>query len=216
MHKYPVIKAQKRTKRGTRAARRLRSGGRVPAVIYGRGLPGEMLSVDEETLRGIIESRAKMVELRVGSKKQAALIKDIQFGHLGDVINHVDFEGISLEETIRIEVLVETHGTPKGVREGGVLDVTHRHITVECKPGDVPSEITVEVADLAIGDIVTVGELPVPEGVKVIDEPSTVAVAVHAPRKAVEVEAEEGEEELSEPEVITARREEEEGESDKK
>ncbi len=216
MHKYPVIKAQKRTKRGTRAARRLRSGGRVPAVIYGRGLPGEMLSVDEETLRGIIESRAKMVELRVGSKKQAALIKDIQFGHLGDVINHVDFEGISLEETIRIEVLVETHGTPKGVREGGVLDVTHRHITVECKPGDVPSEITVEVADLAIGDIVTVGELPVPEGVKVIDEPSTVAVAVHAPRKAVEVEAGEGEEELSEPEVITARREEEEGESDKK
>ena len=94
--------------------------------------------------------------------------------------------------------------------------MTHRHITVECKPGDVPSEITVEVAHLDIGDTVTVGELPIPEGVKVIDEPSTVAVAIHAPRKAVEVEAEEGEEELAEPEVISARKEEEGEESDEK
>lgn len=216
MAKYPMIEARKRAETGKRAVGRLRSAGRIPAVIYGPHVATESLSVDAEAITDMVESRTKMLEVKLGKKKLPVVIKDVQFDHLGSDIIHVDFEGIDLTETLRLEVPVETHGTPKGVRNGGVMEVTHRHVTVECKPADVPNEITVEVADLDIGDTVTVGDLPVPEGVEIIDEPSTVAVAVHAPRKAIEVEEEVGEEEIAEPEVIGAAKEDEEEESGEK
>ncbi|MHC4711828.1 MAG: 50S ribosomal protein L25 [Planctomycetota bacterium] len=210
MPDYPVIEARPRDERGSRSMRRLRGEGLVPAVIYGANCDNQPLSVDAETLRGIIEQRARMVEVRIGSKSRPAVIKDIQFDHLDSEIQHVDFETINLEETMQIEVPIETHGTPRGVKNGGTMEVVHKRITVECKPADIPREITVEVADLEIGADVAVADLEIPDRVKVLDDPAQTVITVHAPRVAEEV-AEVAEEELAEPEVISAKREEEEG-----
>ncbi len=211
MPDYPVIEARPRQERGSRSMRRLRGQGLIPAVIYGADCENQPLSVHAETLRGVIEQRARMVEVKIGSQSRPAVIKEIQFDHLDSEIQHVDFETINLEETIEIDVPIETHGTPKGVKNGGTMEVVHKHITVECKPADIPREITVEVADLDIGADVTVGDLTIPERVKVLDDPAQTVITVHAPRVEEEV-AEVAEEELAEPEVIGARREEEEGE----
>ncbi len=208
MAKYPVIKAEKRTETGRRAVRKLRTRGLLPAVFYGPGTPNEVLSVNAAQMLDLIESRTKMVEISLGKSKHPAVIKEIQFDQLGSDVQHVDFEAIKLGEAIKFEVPIETHGTPKGSRNGGVLDVIHRHLNIECKPDDLITEIIVEVADLDIGDTVTVADLPVAGSIKVLDDPSTVIIALRAPRKAVEEEVEVDEEEMAEPEVIGAKKEE--------
>lgn len=211
MPDYPVIEGRPRSERGSRAMQRLRRQGLLPAVIYGADCENQPLTIDAEALKSAIEQRARMVEVKIGSKSQPAVIKDVQFDHLDSEIQHVDFETIDLEETLEIEVPVETHGNPKGVKNGGTMEVVLKHITVECKPADIPREITVEVADLDIGAEITVAMLAVPAGVKVLDDPEQIVITVHAPREEEEiVETVEGE--LSEPEVIGAKREEEEGE----
>ena len=210
MPDYPVIEGRPRGERGSRAMQRLRKQGLVPAVIYGADCDNQPLSVDAETIRGVIEQRARMVEVKIGSKLQPAVIKDVQFDHLDSEIQHVDFETFNPEETIEIEVPVETHGNPKGVKNGGTMEVVLKHITVQCKPADVPREITVEVADLDIGAEVSVAMLAVPSRVKVLDDPDQIVITIHAPREEEEVvEAVEGE--MAEPEVIGAQREQEEG-----
>ncbi len=205
MAKRPLIEAEKRSVTGKRAVRKLREEGKVPAVIYGPDRDTENLSVSVERMQEIIDSRSHTVEVRIGSKTQPAVVKQVQFDHLGSDIYHVDFESINLAEIVRVQVAIETHGTAKGTRNGGVLDVVHRHVTVECAAGDVPNEVMVEVADLDIDSTVTVAQLVLPEGVKVVDEPTAIVVIVHPPRAAEAVTAEVVEGEAAEPEVITRK-----------
>ena len=83
MPENPVLETKKRTERGTRSAKRLRGQGLIPAVMYGPGVETELLAVDGEALYDAIEQRARMVELKIGSKKRPVIIKDVQFDHPG-------------------------------------------------------------------------------------------------------------------------------------
>lgn len=208
MPEYPVLEARKRTERGTRSAKRLRGQGLIPAVMYGPGVESELLAVDGEALYDAIEQRAKMVEIKIGSKKRPAIIKNVQFDHLDSDIQHVDFEIIKMTDNVRIDVSIETHGTPRGVRNGGVLELARKHVTIECKPTGIPREITVEVAELDINSVVTVADLEVPKGVRILDDPGITILSIHPPR--VEMEEEEVSEEMAEPEVIGQKKPEEE------
>ena len=203
MPENPVIEARERTERGSRASRRLRSRGLVPGVMYGAGTETEALSVEADRLNQLIEEGARIVDVKIGSKARSVVIKEIQFDHLDSDIQHVDFELVRMDELLEIDVPVETHGTAKGTRSGGVLEVVLKRLAVECKPGDMPREIRIEVGELEIGDTITVADITLPEGVKALVDPSTALVAVHAPREEVEVEeAVEGE--MLEPELIGA------------
>lgn len=213
MPENPVIEAKERAERGSRAARRLRSRGLVPGVIYGSDAETEALSVEAERLYHMIEERVRIVDVKIGSKTRPAVIKHIQFDHLDSDIQHVDFELVKMDELLEIEVLVETHGTPKGAKNGGVLEVILKRLRVECKPGDIPREILLEVGELEIGDTITVADIVLPERVKVLEEPTTPLVAVHPPRGEEEVE-EVSEEEMMEPKLIGAESEEAGGEGD--
>jgi len=209
MPENPVLETRKRTESGTRSAKRLRGKGLIPAVMYGAGVETELLAVDGEALYEAVEQRARMVELKIGSKKRPVIIKDVQFDHLDSDIQHVDFEIIKMTDNITINVSIETHGTPRGVRNGGILELVHRHVAVECKPNAIPREITVEVAELKIDDVVTVADLAVPEGVRILDNPGVTILSIQPPR--VELEEEEAvSEEMAEPEVIGQKKQEEE------
>jgi large subunit ribosomal protein L25 len=214
MAKRPLIEAQPRTETGKRAMVRLRKSGSVPAVMYGSGVATEHLMVNEEAMRAVLESRSRMVEVKVGDNTQPAVLKDVQFDHLGSDLYHIDFERINLSEVVRVQVPVETHGVPKGSKNGGVMSVSHRHVTVECTAGDVPNEILVEVGDLDIGQMLTVAQLALPQGVRLVDDPGTVVISIQAPRSEEEITAPEAETEMAEPEVITARKPEEEEEEE--
>lgn len=204
------LNATKRDGSGKGVARKLRQGGRVPAVIYGKDMEPIHLSVDAMEaghLFHAISTDNTIVDLVVEGEKEAfpTLVREIQAHPHKNELVHVDFLRIQMGVAVEVEVPVELRGTPVGVKmHGGVLEHLVHEVPVKCIPSLIPEFIEVDVSGLDIDDAVHLTELVFPEGVELLlDDDRTVCI-VAAPRAVVEEEvAEEGEEEgAAEPEVI--------------
>lgn len=209
----PKIQAWPREESGTRPSRRLRREGKVPAVMYGRDEENVMLVLEEEDIEEMLERHALIWQVEMDGESTPVQIKEVQYDPFGEEVLHADLGRISLSETVQVAVSVETEGEPIGVREeGGVLEVVHHEMDVECLPSDIPEDIVVPVSELDIGDDLRVRDLDLPEGVQAVDEPHTVVVTCVPPMEMVTEEDEEAltEEFMAEPEVIGAEEEEEE------
>lgn len=205
------LEAEPRPERGTKAARRLRRAGRLPVVLYGHKQETVSLSVPLAQFEAILRSGARMVDLDIQGRAERALLKDIQFDSLGDQILHADFIRVAMDEAVEVTVPLELVGTPAGVREGGTLDQVLHEITITCLPQNMPERIRVRVEELGLGQTLHAGEIPLPEGITLAEEPETPVATVHPPVSEEEMAAEE-EEGPAAPEVIRreSRREEEE------
>jgi large subunit ribosomal protein L25 len=202
-----VLNVEIRSERGTREARRLRREGKVPAVLYGHGEKTLSLAVGGEDLTSAVRRHARLVELR-GGANDSALIRELQWDPFGLEVLHVDFTRVSADERIEVKVSIELKGDAPGTHEGGVLEHLLHDLPIECLATKIPEKITVRVNTLKVGDKITIAELQVPEGVKVLAEPDEIVV------QCVEAAAEEEPElaaEAAEPEII-GRKPEEEGE----
>lgn len=177
------------------ATRMLRRNGRIPAVVYGHS-GTSALSVDEhefgQKFKRITENT--IVNLSFDGKSYDVLVKDFQEDVLSGRITHIDFYEIESGKVLRTNVPVHLVGNPIGVREGGLLEQRLHEIEVECLPKDIPEAISLDIAAIAIGDTMHVGDLPLLEGVKVLNTPDQVIVAVTHPKEEVLVAAGEEEE----------------------
>ncbi|MBL7140482.1 MAG: 50S ribosomal protein L25 [Planctomycetes bacterium] len=208
--KNETLHAKKRDVAGTKACRRLREAGDIPAVVYGHKEDAVPIQVSAEELDQALRSRSRMFDLRIGRKKESVLLKAIQHDAFGDVIIHADFVRVAMDEAIEIEVPIALKGAPKV--EHAVLQQTLDALKIECLPGDIPERILCLVAALQVGDSVTVADLQVPAGVKVLTDPEVV-VATLSPAVAAEAAIEEAAAAAAaEPEVI-GRKPDEEGEA---
>jgi large subunit ribosomal protein L25 len=176
-----ALPAEVRAERGRKAARRLRRAGRLPAVLYGHKETTAALTVPLADFESLLRSGARMVDLGLAGETQKALIREVQFDALGDEVLHVDFVRVAMDEAIEVTVPVTVHGTAAGVKQGGVLDLLLHEVTVACLPGDIPEAIRIRVDDLAMGQTLHLREVPLPPGVRVVDDPEMSVVAVHAP-----------------------------------
>lgn len=190
---HPQIKAQRRTTSGRGAARQLRRNGLVPAVIYGSTMKSESLQVDEKTLRTILlqaTSSNFVIDLTIeggeGKKaeKRLAILQARQADPLTKKLLHVDFHGVSADETIHAFVGLEFVGTPLGAKKGGLLDSILHSIEVNSKPDELPEVIEVDVSGLEIGDVLHIGDLKLPKGVTPTGDAGTPVVTVTEPRVA--------------------------------
>lgn len=155
-----------------------------------------------------------LIDLTIGDKEsELAMLKEVQRHPVTRNILHVDFMRVSLEETVTTHVRIMLLGTPIGVsQQSGVMEFPHREVEIECLPTRIPEQIEIEVSQLSIGDSIRMGDLQIPEGVKVLDDPDTIIVTIGAPAALKEEEVKPAVEEAAEPEVIGAKREEEEEE----
>jgi large subunit ribosomal protein L25 len=207
-----VLTTKPRSQRGTRAAAKLRAGGDLPAVLYGHKQETVALTISAEALQNVIRHKARVVDLQSdGNETQKALIREIQWDHLGKDVLHVDFERVSADERIHVSVPIEIRGIAPGIAAGGVLDQPLHTLPIECPAISVPESIRVNVGELQLGAAIHVRELHLPEGVTTAADPD--AVVVHVTVKQVEAEptpvAAPG---AAEPEVIGRKAGEEEGE----
>jgi len=210
MHRYS-IEVEKREKTGKGVARELRRQGLIPGVVYGRNREPQALTVDPNDLKGKLYSNA-IIDLDIDGEEETVMIKDFQKDVIKEDIIHVDFQHISMDETISITVPIKLVGDAPGVREGGVLQQLMREVDIEVLPTNIPDEIELDIDELTLSDSLEVGDLDVPEEVNVLNSPDDVIVTVVAPSEEIEEEEEEElEEEFIEPEVI-GEEEEEEGE----
>jgi large subunit ribosomal protein L25 len=196
---------------GKRLVKAVRREGKIPANLYGRGIDPTPLAVTKKAFFDATHTKAganALISLKIqGAKTKkdtTCLIKEVQQNPVTDAIVHVDFAAVSLTEKIRVNVsiVVRDAENSHGVKEGGILDVVHHEIEVECLPTDIPDRIEVSGKDLKIGDTVHVKELTLPSGVVPILEGDEVVVALHPPRKEEEVVALPAAEGATEPELI--------------
>jgi len=214
-----TVRAEPRAAVGTSSVRRLRRTGQIPAVVYSEGKPGEPVQVNAHDFAQLLRHHRgehMLVTLKVGESERQVLLKDVQHHPVDGRVIHVDFYEVSMTRKVRVEVPVRLVGTPVGVsQQGGILDHLIRAVIVECLPSDIPEELVVDVSNLRVGHHLTVGDIPVDAGrVRIVTARDIVVAAVSLP-KAEEMAAPTGEAAegaaAAEPEVITAKAKEGEG-----
>ncbi|MFA5801146.1 MAG: 50S ribosomal protein L25 [Thermoleophilia bacterium] len=191
---------------GSPEARRMRKSGWIPAVLYGDGESSKALAVEEKALKHALGRERGNVILSLtieGSKDaHAAILKEYQPDPLGRGILHVDFLEVSMDKPIEASIHLELTGTPQGVKDGGILDQSHRELQIRCLPGDMPSSIEYDVSEMVIGDSIRVSDLTPPPGVEILSDSESGVASVLAPKLVVEEvteeEAEEGAEAAAE------------------
>lgn len=212
-----ILNAEVRTGVGKKAAKDLRNKGFIPGNVYKDGKEAVNLQLSASELNDLLHSVAGenvLITLKVKGgeksiKDKTVLIKEIQREPIKFQILHVDFSEVSLTEVLKVAVPLVAHGEPVGVKvDGGILEHILRDLQVECLPSDIPAKIEVDVSALKIGDAIFVKNIPVPDKVKVTNDPELIALIVKAPKvEAVKVEA--APEESTEPELIRKKKEEE-------
>jgi len=207
-----TLHAKKREVRGSRACRRLRAEGLVPAILYGRKEEPEPLQIPYEELEEPLRRHSRILELHVGRKKESVLVKAVQYDAFGSEIVHVDFVRVAMDEMVTLEVPIVLKGATK--QEHAVLQQALDAVEVECLPGDIPELFVVMVGHLQVGNTVRVAELAVPKGVRILTDPETIVAALTLAMKEEVVTAPaEGEvAAAAEPELISREKKEEEEE----
>ena len=207
------LKANVRTELGKQAVKKLRAQKRIPAVVYGVGIKATPIVVNVDEFHRATHTKAGenvVIQLAVQGPKnfeKTVVIKEIQHDPMSDAVEHVDFNAISLTEKIKVNVQLHLIGEAPGLKEGGVLDVVHHEIEVECLPTNIPERLEADISSLKIGDSIHIREIKFPAGVVPQMAEDEVIVAIHAPR-AEEVPAA-PEEAAAEPEVIGKEKKEE-------
>lgn len=212
-----ILKAEVRLAGGKRIAKDLRKKNAIPAVVYKGGMDAMKLELSVREFEQVLHTKAGenvIVTLKIASpdkslKDKTVLIKEIQREPIKDRILHVDFNEISLTETLKVNVPLAAHGEPEGKKEGGTLEHIMWELQVECLPADIPEKIEVEVSGLKIGDAIYVKNIAAPAGVKILTDPELIAMIVKPPKVEVPKE-EEAAEALAEPELIRKKKEAEE------
>ena len=226
-----TVTAEVRASRGKNEARRTRSAGQIPAVLYGAYKDPVSIAVNPREIIRIIRSATgynTIFNLAIGGGETTpVMVVDQQLDPVKGHLLHADFKRIDLTKRIRVSVPVGTTGEAQGVKvQGGLLEVITRAIEIECLPDEIPEGFTVDVTELMIGQAKRASDVVLSGSMKLISAPDTViahSVALRAEEVAAPVEGaavaatpEAGAVAAAEPEVIKKGKKEEEAPAEEK
>src|SRR5580693_4058013 len=160
-----ILEAQPREAGTKNQARRVRSEGKIPGVLYGASKDALPVTVDPRHVLRILRSDSghnTIFDLALhGGERTKAMIVDWQYEPIKGKLLHIDLKRIAMDKVLRVEVPIVLQGVPIGVKtEGGILEQMLREVEIECLPGDIPSHIDVDVTELAFGKVIRVSDLP--------------------------------------------------------
>jgi large subunit ribosomal protein L25 len=168
-----------------------------------------------EELEKAVRHGVHVIDIQTGNKTEKALIRDLQWDHLGKELLHVDLARVAADERVVVTVPVEIRGTAPGIAAGGVLDQPLHSLAVECPVINVPDSVRVNVGALQLGAAIHVRELVLPPDIKAMADPDVVVVQVIAKQAEAEAPAVPAAEQ-AEPEIIGRQKAAEEEEPDEK
>ena len=200
-------------------AKKLRTGGRIPAVIYGRQAQPQNLEISAKEMEDLMHhsiSENLLVDLAVkddSRPKRLALVQEVQHHPLTGKVLHVDFHEIAENEKVTVSIPVETVGEAEGVKtEGGVLEHVLFKVRARGLAKDLPELITLDVTHLKIGEAIHLGEIKPPPGVELMGDKQIPVIAVAAPRTEEEEAADAAEAAAALPGEVEMIKEKKEGE----
>lgn len=180
---------------GSRESRRIRREGKVPGIVYGRGIEPTLVAVDAHDLHVALHTEAgsnAIISLDIeGGDTLTTMARIIDRHPYRNEYRHVDFVTVDLTQKVTAEVAIHFEGTPVGVTEGGVFSPARTHVLVEVLPTEIPSYIELDVSDVEIGGALRIADLPEIEGVTYIEDPEDVVMSVTTPAAEIEEEPEE-------------------------
>ena len=184
------LAAEFRDGQGKGASRRLRHAGKVPAILYGGKNEPRAVSLDHQKLMTLIDNEkfySSIINLVVGDKKQAAIVKDLQMHPARNAIQHVDMQRVTETEKIRIHIPIHFKGeaaSPGVKTEGGVVSHRVADVEISCLPKDLPEFIELDLSGMHINESKHLSDLPLPEGVTIpsVAKGNATVVSIHPPR----------------------------------
>ena len=206
------LKASRRTAMGRNAVKQVKAAKAVPAILYGQGVEPQPLQVERRAIdtllaHAVSENILVNLEIEDGGKSagRLALINEVQHHPVNQTVLHVDFQAVSMNETLVAEVVIEPSGEAVGVKTGGgLLEQSLRSVEVECLPKDLPEKISVDVSNMELGSALHVSDLPSLSGVKYLADAEVTVFLVSEPKVSEEAAPTEGA--PTEPEVIKEKK----------
>ncbi len=202
MAKLEVLEVKFREETGKRRNRRMRADGMVPATLYGHKKDPQTVSLSEDQLNTVLRHGGHIVEL-AGDVVERALLKEVQWDTWGKQVLHVDLTRVAADEKVQVTLPLNLRGEAEGVKEGGVVEQLVHEVVLECEATAIPAVVEVRIADLALGKNLTVADIELPAGVKILLAADT--PVVHCVEKR-DVSLEEEAAAASEPEVIAKKK----------
>ncbi|WPE17996.1 50S ribosomal protein L25/general stress protein Ctc [Candidatus Thioglobus autotrophicus] len=195
-----TINATKREDQGKGASRRLRRAEQIPAIIYGAGKAPSNITLGIHEITHLLEkeeSYTSVLDLMVGKKKEAVIIKDLQRHPAKNIVTHVDFLRVNLKQALVTNIPLHFLGADENesIRLGAILNQFVTSVEVSCLPADLPTSIDVDITNLALGDHISLTGLEMPKGVTLtalthgdIEAHDQSVVAVQEAKKMAKVE----------------------------
>ncbi|GBL19089.1 50S ribosomal protein L25 [Anaerolineae bacterium] len=164
------LRARKR--KGIKALRR---EGLLPAILYGAVPEPLAVQLDAHSTTQILRRLhgTTLIDLKVEGRTHKSLVREVQRDVIRGNLMHIDFLAVAMDKPIRLQVAVELTGTAPVLQLGGVT-VMHglSELEIECLPGDLVSNIVVDLASLAAaGDSIHVRDITAPKGIKILSSP---------------------------------------------
>lgn len=187
---------------GSPNSRRMRREEHIPAVVYGQGMSPISVSVARRDLRVALSGPAgvnTVLDLTVDGNVYPAIVKEMQRHPVRRTVAHVDFLQVNLNEEITISIPLRLHGEAKDVISGGgLVDPAVDTIDVRTTPRNIPDEILVDITNMTMDTVITLGDITLPPGVTAINDDDFPIVTVLTTRPEAEEEGEAAEGEAGE------------------
>lgn len=189
-----VLKVELREETGKGISRRLRAAGRIPGVVFGKGIEATPVSVDLKQLTDVIAGKGGRnhiltLECEGALNGQNVIVSDLLLDSLKGHPRTVDLHKINLADKVKVHVPVTITGNAAGVKSGGFLDFAMHQLEVECLPVHIPAAIAVDVTELTIGHSIHVGDIPAPVGLTILSDPSAAVISILGRKTAEETAA---------------------------
>ena len=183
----PDLEALERTGTGKGAARQARRSGLVPGIVFGGDKDPLPINIEfNALLKRLRDGRFKstLFNMKVeGHEDVRVICRDVQRDVVKDLPTHVDFLRLRRTTKINLFIPVEFIGEEEapGIKRGGVLTVVRPEVELIVTAGDIPEKITVDLTGMAIGDIVHISDVTLPEGAKPTIDRDFVIANISAP-----------------------------------
>jgi large subunit ribosomal protein L25 len=164
---------------GKKATKAFRRDGYLIANIYAKGLENINCAFkSNEFIKAMRAKDALIFDVKVGDKTLPVVIQEYQRDPVTNHLLHVDLRMVEADAVSKYLVPVKTEGTPKGLKNKGVLITSKKRLKVKCKGSDLPNAFILDVNDLDVGDSIMVRDLEVPANVTVMDADRVAVVGV--------------------------------------
>lgn len=175
-----ILSASTRKKRTSHEARKERRNGKVPGILYGKNITNMLFEIGELELTKELSINGEhgIVNIKIDGQEHMVLIKEVQKDPVNRKFVHIDLEELSSDTVVVTDVPLVFIGDEQITRNGAILQKEKNKVKVQCKGGNLPKSISVDVSNLSFGETYRIANIELSKEITFIEDPNTVIAAI--------------------------------------